>query len=328
MWIAWTLLGCAEDVSSRPFPSGPPPAASVDSADTAVDSAWVESDTDIDTDVDTDTDTDSDSDSDSDSDADADPEACYPGSDRSWSTCVPVADWSAGWGSDYDYPDPYGGSAQYLAPVRFIDLTDVDPGLKLAPNFALGEVMQDYKGRWGVYQGHALASLQAVRDDTGGALNINSGYRSPGYNASISGSASSSRHMYGDAADMYSSVTSLAGLASACYGRGADYVSEYTSHVHCDWRNEPLDPAFYSAHGFGPLEQTPLPEHAAEFVIDETWTTTATGFDEGEPLRRWTAYGSDGEVLSEEIGATWTPVDGAVRVEVIVGGQVVLERGL
>ncbi|MFT4976897.1 MAG: hypothetical protein ACI8S6_002802, partial [Myxococcota bacterium] len=50
-----------------------------------------------------------------------------------------------------------------------------------------------------------------------------------------------------------------------------------------------------------------------------------TGFDEGEPLRRWTAHASDGTVLAEAVGETFEPPAGSVRVSVSVGHQVWLE---
>ena len=93
--------------------------------------------------------------------------------------------------------------------------------------------------------------------------------------------------------------------------------------MHCDWRDDPLDPAFYDVSGLT-SSPAPRPVHNARFVIGETWTTTATGFDEGEPLRRWTAYGPDGQLAGQHVGETWTPPDDAVRIEVTVGGQVTL----
>ncbi len=44
--------------------------------------------------------------------------------------------------------------------------------------------------------------LQFLRDYTGRAITINSGYRSPEHNAKISGSSKKSQHMLGKAADI------------------------------------------------------------------------------------------------------------------------------
>lgn len=173
-------------------------------------------------------------------------EVCYPGDDGG-AACLPLVAWDASWGSDYAYPAPYQGSPQYEAPRYFVDLAVEDPDRAVAPNFALGELMQQAKGRYGVYQPHVVEYLQAIRDAIGGPLNVNSGYRSPGYNAGLEGSATYSRHMYGDAADIWSPVASLDELIALCEELGAGYIGTYPTHVHCDWRDDPLEPAFYEA---------------------------------------------------------------------------------
>jgi hypothetical protein len=249
------------------------------------------------------------------------PQACYPGRGGGWNTCVDVVDYSSSWGSDYAYPDPYGGSAQYVRPARFVDLYDADPDLAVADNFALEELMSWRKGQYGVYQSHVVEHLQAIRDASGGSITVNSGYRSPGYNAGVGG-VTSSRHMYGDAADMNPSAVSLDRLADLCYAEGADYVGMYSSFVHCDWRNDPLDSAFYDGARSG--APAPLPVHTARIVrgADGSLAAPATGFDEGEPYRLWRAYGPEGSLLTEHAGARFSPPMGCDRVVVEVGGQV------
>lgn len=253
-------------------------------------------------------------------------EVCYMGPDRLEDVCVALVAWDASWGEEYDYPDPYQGSAQYAAPVRFIDLEAVDAGLALAPNFVLDEVMQAWKGRFGAFQPGALEHLQDIRDNTGAPLYINSGYRSVTYNASVGG-ATYSRHMYGDAADMRSDAADLEELGEICELEGADYVGYYDSHVHCDWRDDPLEPAFYDATRArrGPA---PKPEHAAALRWDgAVFTAPGTGWDEGEPLRRWVALDAAGRVIARGSGARFAPPQGAVAVEVEVGRAVRL-RGV
>lgn len=169
---------------------------------------------------------------------------CYLGSDRAGTTCLDLVDWSASWGSDWVWPEPLNGSAAYTAPARFVDLDLAPEDLKLAPNFRLDEFMQAWKGRYGVIQPHLVQTAQEIRDWTGGALTINSGFRSPAYNESVGG-ATWSRHQYGDAMDMESAVLSLTELGELCEEMGADYVGYYSGHVHCDWRYTPLDPAFF-----------------------------------------------------------------------------------
>ena len=255
-------------------------------------------------------------------------EVCYPGADRGWTACLPLVTYSTAWGADYSYPAPYNGSAQYSAPARYIDLSTADPDLLLAPNFALEELMQEWKGRYGLFQVHTIVALQAIRDATGGPLTINSGYRNVAYNESVGG-VTYSRHQYGDAADMASSVVGLSALGSLCEDQGAAYVGMYTTHVHCDWRDDPLDEAFYDARRARAHAERPV--HGARLAVrsDGRWTAPATGFDEGEPLRIWAALAGDGTVLEAGVTQeTYMPPPGAARVRVWVGGQVTVEQAV
>ena len=202
-------------------------------------------------------------------------EACFPGADESWTTCLEVVDWDDAWGSDYDYPDPYNGSSQYLKPLRFIDLSAADPDLALAPNFVVDEFMQEWKGRFAIYQPHAVARMQQIRDRVGGAVTVNSGYRNVSYNASVGG-AEYSRHMYGDACDMKSSSASLGDLGEICEDLGAGYVGYYDSHVHCDWRDDPLEAAFFEPGRSAAVH--PTTEFRAELQLGEVFRAPAEGW--------------------------------------------------
>lgn len=256
-------------------------------------------------------------------------EACYLGPGRDGSICLPVVAYDVSWGEDYYYPDPYEGSAQYLPPVRFVDLDDADPMLEVAPNFALEEYMAAWKGRWGVLQPHVVERVQDVRDEVGAPVAVNSGYRSPAYNAEVGG-VTYSRHQYGDAADLDVEGMSADELADICAAHGADYVATYeTGHTHCDWRDHPLDPAFYDVSAARAVARGARPLHAAILERDARgWTAPADGFDEGEPLRRWSAFDKDGNVLETMEGRRYSPPPRAHRIRVDVGRQVVLEAEL
>ncbi len=258
-----------------------------------------------------------------------DPEVCYPGPSGDYSSCVALVPWSSSWGSEYGYPQH--DSPQYTAPLRFVDLSTADPGLAIESNFVLDEVMQQWKGRYGVFQPHVVEKLQAIRDQTGGPLHITSGYRSPAYNASVGG-VTYSRHMYGDAADIWSDTASLSQLGNICDGLGAGYVGLYETFVHCDWRNDPLDPAFFDASfptGYPARAELPLHTARLERATEgRSWRAPATGFDEGEPLRIWTAFDADGQCIDEATARSYEPPAAAARLHVAVGGQLELEAEL
>lgn len=252
---------------------------------------------------------------------------CYPGPKLDWTACVDVVDHHDTWGADYAYPSPYNDSPQYAVPARYVDLSRTDPDLALAPNFVLDEFMQEHKGRYGMFQPHVVETLQIMRDALGSALSINSAYRNVSYNAGVGG-ATYSRHMYGDAVDISNSSATLAELSALCDDMGAGFISEYTSHVHCDWRDDPLDEILFQTDD---AEDTAhmSPPTAAHIEIDRGGLSApAVGFDEGEPLRRWTAYTEDGTACAQSTGASFVPPAEAVRVTVWVGRQIWLEADL
>lgn len=244
---------------------------------------------------------------------------CYPGENDDFTACLPIHPF-APLPEGYEYPPPYQGDPNYRAPVALLDLEEIDPGTYLAPNFTLGEIAQPDKGRYAVVQVHAIVSLQELRDEVG-AINVNSGYRSPAYNAATPGSATNSRHMFGDGFDLGPLEVGLDTLEGVCTAHGGVLV-EYTTHVHCDFRNDPVDEEF-----FGPVPAVIDPEpppFRADLVLadDGRWHTTAEGFDEGEPVRRWTARDAAGRAIATAVGSDFTPPPGAATVEVRVGAQV------
>lgn len=245
-----------------------------------------------------------------------DAEACYAG--EAGSLCLPLVAPDDP-GPAYDYPAPLQGSANYRAPVAYLDLSAHDPATRLAPNFRLDEFAQEGKGRYGVVQPHLIEYVQALRDDLG-PINVNSGYRSPGYNAGVDGSATYSRHTYGDAADMAAPSVSLATLRQACLDHGAGYVGTYTTHIHCDWRDDAVDEAFFGPAGRAVPTWADLPLHDAWVERDgERLVAPTHGWDEGEPLREWYAYDADGVLLDVAIAESFVPPAETMEVVVVVG---------
>ena len=252
----------------------------------------------------------------------ADGEVCYPGSNDDWSTCFDVVELSST-PSGYNYPAPLGGSAQYREPATYLDLDVVDPNVALAPNFVLSEIAQAYKGRYAVVQPHAIDRLQGMRDQLG-PLTVNSGYRNPDYNAGIGG-ASSSRHMYGDAFDIDPWDVSLDRLADECADQGAGYVGVYSTHIHCDWRDDAVNETFYGS-GWRAAVYAPSPRPALDATVERDGSrfwAPAEGWDEGEPLREWMALDAAGAILDEAVGDSYEPPAGTTVVEVWVGREIV-----
>ncbi|MEM9460772.1 MAG: D-Ala-D-Ala carboxypeptidase family metallohydrolase [Myxococcota bacterium] len=246
-------------------------------------------------------------------------EVCYPGPANDFTLCLPLRYFEP-MPEGYEYPEPYMGNDNYRAPVALIDLEQIDPATMLAPNFRLDEIAQLYKGRYAVVQPHAIVSLQALRDQVG-AIAVNSGYRSPAYNAGLPGSATYSRHMYGDAYDLDPLEVSLSTLEAACTGQGGMLV-EYTSHVHCDFRFDPVDEEFFGPPSAAGLPGRPGFEATLVPDADGGWTAPARGFDEGTPQRRWIARDAAGQVLATAVAERFVPPPGTATVAVRVGAQV------
>jgi hypothetical protein len=245
-------------------------------------------------------------------------EVCFLGADEAYTTCFPLHAFDpdappAG----YEYPDALGGDPNYRRPVAFIDLEEIDGATYIAPNFRLDEIAQAFKGRWAIVQPHAIDSLQALRD-AAGVLNVNSGYRSPAYNLEIGG-ATYSRHMYGDGFDLDPTTVTVDALEGLCEDHGGMLV-EYETHVHCDWRFDDVDVEFFGPPGAAAPQ---VPAFSGRVEADGgRLFAPAEGFDEGEPVRRWTARDAKGDVVARAVGRSFVPPAGAVRVDVVIGARV------
>lgn len=111
-----------------------------------------------------------------------------------------------------DYPEErYGGMDRYRRPRGFVEVTAENRGALVSPRFRLGQFLCKQAGGWPKYvvlQERLLWKLEAAADELdrrgldGGGLVVMSGYRTPAYNRAI-GQSRYSRHMYGDAADVF-----------------------------------------------------------------------------------------------------------------------------
>lgn len=253
-------------------------------------------------------------------------DVCYPGQNETNTTCFPLVEISA-----YTYP---AGSGNYSRPARFLDLDAVNLNTMLSPNFRLGEISVRTKGKYQVVQPHALRRLQELRDTAGHALTVNSGFRSPDYNASVGG-ATKSRHMYGDGFDIMPGATGRDALMEMCRDLGAGYVAKYANsgHIHCDWRNSQLDSDFFGFVSnliFGD-DLWSLYDVQAEIVVEDgVYRIEASGYDEteGDLARDWEALDAEGNVLGAEESMTFVPPPGTYTVRVDVGGLIEVESEL
>jgi hypothetical protein len=95
---------------------------------------------------------------------------------------------------------------------------------------------------WAILQDDLLIGIETTRTNyDGGGLTINSGYRNPFHNAKITGSATDSRHLHGDAVDFRSEQANWDSIREA--GKKAAACSEPQmlsgwGHVHLDWRGD------------------------------------------------------------------------------------------
>ena len=243
--------------------------------------------------------------------------------------------------SDYEYRDPYTDPSfpssqferQYISPSRLIDLEINDEGMRVGDHFTLGEFIASWKGRYGILAPLLISKLDQIRDSINGPLLINSGYRSPGYNARINGASKWSRHMYGDAADMASPSVNLFELRNRCIEEDASFVLVYKSHIHCDWRNHPLSRLYFETSPKPPaFSPTTLAFLTAQFEFEtrdfrvgaETVVRAEIEPKEesDELLVQWTVTTPSASVVQlegESVTLFWNEA-GTYKIHALIGG--------
>lgn len=129
---------------------------------------------------------------------------------------VPAQDIANGYVGDFRidaYPNyqPAHGSNNYSAPTGFVKVTEANRDRNVSPRFKIGQFVSKQQGNWPKYVApgtRLYAKLERLLDAVRGAgfeaatLNIMSGYRTPYYNRAL-GNVEFSRHIYGDAADVF-----------------------------------------------------------------------------------------------------------------------------
>ena len=111
-----------------------------------------------------------------------------------------------------NYPeDGYKGNSKYTKPQGFIEVNESNKNVFITPHFQLKQFLCKQESGWPKYvllNPTLLIKLEqlidglAAREQNVSTLFIMSGYRTPFYNKAI-GNVKYSRHIYGDAADVY-----------------------------------------------------------------------------------------------------------------------------
>jgi hypothetical protein len=107
----------------------------------------------------------------------------------------------------------FRGMQSYAAPRGFIDLSHGPADLKIAPHFTLGQfICKQQPGHDPTYllirpatvlKLETLLEAANAKGWEGNTFYVMSGFRTPFYNASIGNKTTSSRHLYGGAADIW-----------------------------------------------------------------------------------------------------------------------------
>ena len=112
-----------------------------------------------------------------------------------------------------------------------------DGDVQLSPHFRLGEFTSKDGADKVLVDDDLVTLLEKIREAVGGAVVINSGYRSPAHNAAVGG-VSSSQHLYGRAADIVVSGASplLVGQIAEYYLDRRGGIGVYQTFTHVDTR--------------------------------------------------------------------------------------------
>jgi peptidase M15-like protein len=109
-------------------------------------------------------------------------------------------------------PRALRGDSNYARPRGLIEVTEENRGTFVAPHFTLGQFVSKQPGGYPKYlvlRERLLLKLEMLLEEASRlglsvtTFQIMSGYRTPYYNQSIGNETRYSRHLYGDAADIY-----------------------------------------------------------------------------------------------------------------------------
>lgn len=273
---------------------------------------------------------------------------CYPGKNHDNRACAPLRKILA---RDLGYMDPYTepkfppgqNQNQYRMPIQAIDLPKANLNLPIQTNFLLGEFLSLAKGDFGILSKFLVDVVQKLRDLGGAAIRINSGFRPPAYNSGLNGAATWSRHMYGDAVDIASTSLSLDKLVELCRTAEAKFISKYAAHVHCDWRNQPLQTEFFGngTKDFFDISDEEMLKgwysnsqiHVAGVVKVGGVVTLSSNVDyqddDDEIYKRWVIKAPNGKILDRESQTVTLRLQkGLYQIYHDIGGNIQLNMSL
>lgn len=107
--------------------------------------------------------------------------------------------------------EPLRGDPSYLPPDGFVEVARADQDLLVSPRLTVGQLLCKQPGepRFLALSPSLVAKLEHLMDHLQGrgldpaSLVVMSGFRTPAYNRAIGNTTSYSRHLWGDAADVY-----------------------------------------------------------------------------------------------------------------------------
>lgn len=261
--------------------------------------------------------------------------ACYS------SVCIEVVAIDA---QSYGYRNPTGSvnKEQYRLPQNAINLNELDPSTKISKGFVLNDIMRSKDGDIGIFSPEVLNKLEAIREDAKKEVVVTSGYRTPIKNKAVGGSTFS-RHLYGDAIDIYIPGITPKNVEKLCKKYGATWTDVYSDgHVHCDWRGISVSSLFFGtpllAQDHKGIAENTLKEvyDSSYIVVDGNIQAGATIIlssvmeeqeDPGSLLKTWIVYLPDGsqyKQTAQEVKLSLVP--GAYQVIHYLGSNIVLNK--
>lgn len=108
-------------------------------------------------------------------------------------------------------PEPLRGLDAYRPPTAFVEVRSEDRDVLVSPHFTLGQFLCKQPGepRFIAFSGPLVHKLEAIlaavnaQGPEAATLEVMSGFRTPAYNRAIGNTTVYSRHLWGDAADIF-----------------------------------------------------------------------------------------------------------------------------